>query len=169
MARIKPEPVIVADLTDAGRILGEIGALDREIALIECDMQETIDNAKANAAKMAKPLQDRRKALSDAVGTFATLNRQDLFRKSKSLDLGFGVIGFRLSTSISQLRGVTVEMTIDRMRELKLLEGIRVKESVDKDACGSWPDERLELVGLKRQQKDAFYIEIKADAIPESA
>lgn len=77
------------------------------------------------------------------------------------------MIGFRLSTSISQLRGVTVEMTIDRMRELKLMEGIRVKESVDKDACGSWPDERLELVGLKRQQKDAFYIEIKTDAIPE--
>lgn len=169
MARIKPEPVIVADLTDAGRSLGEIGALDREIALIEAGMQEKIDDAKAEAAKLAKPLQDRKKALSDAVGAFAILNRQDLFKKSKSLDLGFGVIGFRLSTSIGQVRGVTVEMTLERMKDLKLTEGIRIKESVDKDACGSWPDERLELVGLKRQQKDAFYYEIKADAIPENA
>lgn len=167
MARIKPEPVIVTDLSEAGRTLGEIGAIDREIDRIETDMQEQIDGIKALAARKAKPLQEKRRALSDALATFATLNRRDLFRKSKSLDLGFGVIGFRLSTSISQLRGVTVDMTIERMRELKLSDGIRIKESVDKEACGGWPDERLELVGLKRQQKDAFYYEVSAEAIPE--
>ena len=60
-------------------------------------------------------------------------------------------------------------MTIEKMRELKLLDGIRTKESVDKEACGGWPDERLELVGLKRQQKDSFYIEINKDQVPENA
>ena len=40
-------------------------------------------------------------------------------------------------------------------------------EEVDKDKAAGWPDERLELVGLKRQTSDAFFIEIKRDAVPE--
>ena len=101
MARIKPEPTIAANLDDAARMVAEIGAIDRKLDLIEAGMQEKIDDAKTIAAQTAKPLQERRKILSDAVGTFAILNKGELFTKAKSLDLGFGVIGFRLSTSIS--------------------------------------------------------------------
>ena len=81
-------------------------------------------------------MQARRKELSDAVTVYGKLNRQELFIKSKSLDLGFGVIGFRASTKIVQMRGVTAEMTL--------------------------------LVGLKRQQSDTFFIEIKKEEVPET-
>ena len=45
--------------------------------------------------------------------------------------------------------------------------GIRIKEEVDKERAADWPDERLELVGLKRQTSDTFFIEIRRDAVPE--
>ena len=35
-------------------------------------------------------------------------------------------------------------------------------------AALGWPDERLELVGLKRQQSDTFFIEIKKEEVPET-
>lgn len=166
-ARMKPDPHVVADRAQAECALAEIAALDRRINGIEAEMQEFIDNAKAKASQQVNPLQARRKELADAVAVYAKLNRQELFAKAKSLDLGFGVIGFRASTRISQIRGITAEMTLDKLRQYGLSDGIRTKEEINKDAAMGWPDERLELVGLKRQLLDTFYIEIKKDAVPQ--
>lgn len=146
----------------------EMAALDRKLSTIENDMQEAVDAAKSKASQLAGPLQARRKELSDAVAVFAKLNRQDLFAKNKSLDMGFGVIGFRASTKIVQLRGVTAEMTLERLHQYHLTDGIRVKEEINKDAAMGWPDERLELVGLKRQQSDTFFIEISKEDVPDN-
>lgn len=169
MARIKPDPHIVADRAQCEGALAEMAALDRKLSAIENEMRESIDAAKSKAGQLAGPLQARRKELADAVAIFAKLNRQELFAKSKSLDMGFGVIGFRASTRIVQLRGVTAEMTLERLHQYNLADGIRVKEEINKDAALGWPDERLELVGLKRQQADTFFIEIARDDVPDNA
>lgn len=169
MTRIKPDPHIVADRAQCEGALAEMAAIDRKLSAIENEMREAIDAAKSKAGQLAGPLQARRKELADAVAIFAKLNRQELFSKSKSLDMGFGVIGFRASTRIVQLRGVTTEMTLERLHQYNLADGIRVKEEINKDAALGWPDERLELVGLKRQQTDTFFIEISLDDVPDNA
>lgn len=164
--RLKPDPHIVADRAQCEGALAEIAALDRKATAIEADMQERIDAAKAVAGQLTAPLVSRRKELADAVAVFAKLNRQELFAKAKSLDLGFGTIGFRQSTSIIQMRGVSAEMTLAKLHQYNLADGIRTKEEVNKESALGWPDERLELVGLKRQQSDTFFIEITKDAVP---
>lgn len=169
MTRIKPDPHVVADRAQCEGALAEMAALDRKLSAIENEMREAIDAAKSKAGQLAGPLQARRKELADAVAIFAKLNRQELFAKSKSLDMGFGVIGFRASTRIVQLRGVTAEMTLERLHQYNLADGIRIKEEINKDAALGWPDERLELVGLKRQQADTFFIEIARDDVPGNA
>lgn len=169
MTRIKPDPHIVADRAQCEGALAEMAAIDRKLSAIENEMREAIDAAKSKAGQLAGPLQARRKELADAVAVFAKLNRQELFSKSKSLDMGFGIIGFRASTRIVQMRGVTAEMTLERLHQYNLADGIRVKEEINKDAALGWPDERLELVGLKRQQTDTFFIEISRDHVPDNA
>lgn len=169
MARIKPDPLVVEDRAQAECALAEMAAIDRKIASHEIEMQEAIDHAKAKASQACAPLVARRKELADAIAVYAKLNRAGLFGKAKSLDLGFGVIGFRASTKITQMRGITVEMTLEKLHQYNLADGIRVKEEINKDAALGWPDERLELVGLKRLQSDAFYIEIRQDNVPENA
>lgn len=169
MARMKPNPEVIADRAQAEGALAEIAAIDRKIAAREAAMQEMIDHAKAEASQYCNPLMARRKELADAVAVFAKLNKQELFAKAKSVDMGFGVIGFRASTRISQIRGITVEMTLEKCRQYGLSEGIRLKEELNKEAALAWPDERLELVGLKRQLLDTFFIEIKKDEVPQGA
>ena len=169
MTRLKPDPHVVADRAQAECALAEMAALDRKLSGIECDMRESIDKAKATASQLANPLLARRKELADAVAVFARLNRQELFAKGKSLDMGFGVIGFRASTKLVQIRGVTAEMTLEKLHQYNLADGIRIKEEINKDSCLGWPDERLELVGLKRQQSDTFFIEIKKENVPQEA
>lgn len=167
MARIKPDPHIVENRAQCEGALAEMAALDRKLSVIENEMRETVDGAKAKASQLAGPLQARRKELADAVAVFARMNRQELFAKSKSLDMGFGVIGFRASTKIVQIRGVTAEMTLEKLRQYNLSDGIRTKEEINRDAALGWPDERLELVGLKRQQSDTFFIEISKENVPQ--
>lgn len=167
MARIKPDPHVVVDRAQAEGALAEMAALDRKIGAIEAEMQSAIDAAKAKAAQAAAPLGARRKALADALAVYAKLNRQDLFGKLKSVDLGFGVIGFRLSTKLVQIKGVTIEMTLEKLHQFGFKDAIRIKEEPNKEAMLGWPDERLETVGLKRQATDAFFIEIKKDSVPE--
>lgn len=167
MSRIKPEPHIVADRAQAECALAEIAFLDRKVAGIEAEMQEAIDKAKAAASQQVAPLVNRRKELADAVAVYAKLNKQSLFANAKSIDMGFGVIGFRASTRIAQIKGVTVAMTLEKIHQYNLTDGIRVKEELNKEAALGWPDERLELVGLKRQSLDTFFIEIKKDNVPQ--
>lgn len=169
MARIKPDPMVVADRAQAEGALAEIAAIDRKIAAREAAMQELIDHARAEASQYCNPLMARRKELADAVAVFAKLNKQELFSKAKSIDLGFGIIGFRQSTRISQIRGITAEMTLEKIRQFNFNDGIRQKEELNKEAALGWPDERLELVGLKRQMLDTFFIEIKKEEVPENA
>ena len=169
MARIKPDPYVIADRAQAEGALAEMAALDRKLAAREAAMQEMIDHAKAEASQYCNPLLARRKELADAIAVYAKLNRQELFAKAKSVDMGFGVIGFRASTRISQVRGITAEMTLEKLRQYGLSEGIRVKEEINKETCLGWPDERLELVGLVRKILDTFFIEIKKDEVPQGA
>ncbi len=166
--RTKPNPEIIADRRQAEGALAEMAQLDRKLEAIEHDMQESIDAAKMEASQQSVALQARRKELADALAVYAKLNRQELFAKAKSVDLGFGVIGFRASTRIVQLRGVTAEMTLDKLRQYNFTDGIRVKEEQNKENMLGWPDERLELVGVKRQTSDTFFIEVKRDAVPET-
>ena len=163
MVRIKPDPYMVLDLAQCEGALAEMASIDRKLSAIENEMRESVDGAKAKASQLAGPLQARRKELSDAVTVYGKLNRQALFPKSKSLDLGFGA-----STKIVQVRGVTAEMTLERMHQYHLADGIRLKEEINKEAALGWPDERLELVGLKRQQSDTFFIEINKEKVPET-
>lgn len=58
-------------------------------------------------------------------------------------------------------------MTLEKLHQYNLSEGIRTKEEINKDAALGWPDERLELVGLKRQQSDTFFIEISKENVPQ--
>lgn len=169
MARIKPDPHIVADRAQCEGALAEMAALDRKLSAIAAGMQEAIDAAKAKASQLAEPADSPAQRIGRCGGGVRRLNRQDLFARGKSVDLGFGVIGFRASTKIVQVRGITAGMTLEKLRQYNLTDGIRTKEEINKDAALGWPDERLELVGLRRQQTDAFYIEIKADPLPQDA
>ena len=163
--RIKPTPLIVGDMKQVEGALAEMAALDRKLGAIEGSLNETIDAAKQRAGTESAPLLARRKELADAVGTYATMNKAERFKERKSLELAFGVIGFRQSTQIVQLHKVTKEMTLEKLQEYNFNDGIRVKMEVNKEAMLSWPEERLCLVGLKRRQNDVFFIEVKAEEL----
>lgn len=169
MARIKPSPHIVGSLPQAEAALAEMAALDRKLNAVTDTLNAEIDAAKDKAQQSSIGLLAQRKSLADAVATFATMNKAELFSGKKSLDLAFGIMGFRQSTQIAQMPRITQAMTLEKLHEFAFMEAIRTKEELNKDAVAGWPEERLALVGLKRRQLDTFYIEIKAENVKDAA
>lgn len=165
--RIKADPLVIGDMERAESAMQELAALEREVRSVTDAMNAQVDALKENAKATAAPLDARKKALTDALGTYLKMNRTEILKGRKSVELTFGLMGFRASSAISQMRGVSVEMTLDRMKNAGLPEGIRTKEELDKDAVRGWPDERLSLVGLVRQEKDQFFVELKQEYITQ--
>jgi phage host-nuclease inhibitor protein Gam len=163
--RIKPQALIINDVKQADEALAELAAIMREVGEIEAAMNAIIDGAKDAAAKKSQPMQDRRKELEAALATFGNLRKPELFKDKKSLELNFGIIGFRKSTSLRTKAKTTWAAVLERLKELGLTTGIRTKEEVDKDVLRAWPEERLEAVGVRRDERDEFYVEVKQEEV----
>lgn len=167
--RIKPDALVVADIPHAKQLMAEFAEINRELADIDAKMNEVIDLAKANAAGLAAEPAARRKVIEAALAQFAYVHKASFFDKKKSLDLTFGVIGFRLSTKLKTAAKITWEMVLASLKSHGFKDAVRVKEEVDKEVLGGWTDERLATVGVTREIKDEFYIDPKQDAVAEKA
>ncbi len=163
MARSKPKTTVVADPKRAEAAMLELAHLGRKIRAVEIDAQENIDQIKANATAEMEPLKKARKALEDALCTYATLNKNELFKERKSKETPYGVFGWRKATKLLTISKMKLTDVLERLHELNITEAIRRKEEVDKAAMADWPDSRLQTVGMRRVSKDEFYIEIAED------
>ena len=167
--RIKASPHIVGSLTEAEEAMRELASLERRRQAIASKLNERVDELKNQAKAESACLEAQKKAIADALGTYLQMHRAEVLKDRKSVELTFGVMGFRASTSICQMRGVNAEMTLERLKDAGLLEGIRTKEELDKDIMRGWPDDRLAQVGLVRQEKDQFFVELKQEKLVETA
>ncbi|MDR2020498.1 MAG: host-nuclease inhibitor Gam family protein [Treponema sp.] len=154
MARYKPTPEKLETLADVNSALRELGILEREIESIDAEAQKQIGEIKAAAAKQGEPLRKKIAELSAKVGAFAEYNRTDLFKDRKSVELTFGVFGFRKSTSIS-----VKKTTVGLLERLGLQKYLRIEKQPDKEAMKELNDESLAQVDAVRKVKDDFFCE----------
>lgn len=166
--RIKPAATVFTDLKQVEGAAAEMVSIERKIDGIQAKMNEEIDAAKERANNACVSLIARHKELAGAAKVYATLNEAELFKDRKSLDLAFAVIGFQASTKIMQMPNVSAETTLERLHSYDYTEAINAKESVYKSAMSSWTDEKLQSVGLKRQKKNVFYMELKKEILPDT-
>lgn len=165
-SRVKPDLMVhVKDIEQANVCLGEIAGLKRRIEALEARMNDDIDRIKAEAASKTEPLLRRLKALENGLLAFSEYNRDELFKKKKSIELAFGLLGYRKSTMVKPLPKKRWMDVLERLEELDLKEAIIVKKSPNKDVLRGWSDEKLELVGARKVSKETFWYEIKEEEI----
>ncbi len=168
--RTKPQPLIIGDLNQADEALRQLAEIAREKAQIESGMNAQIDQVKATAKAQTEPLEASRKRLEDALGVFGTQHKAELFpARKRSQELAFGTIGFRKATSLRLLTKKTWGSVLERLTALNFTAAIRIKREVDKTAMAEWSDEQLETVGVRREQVDEFFVELKQEELPQQA
>ncbi|MDR0553884.1 MAG: host-nuclease inhibitor Gam family protein [Treponema sp.] len=160
MARIKPNVKKIESLEDANLTLKEIGLLERELESIDGDAHKQIAEIKTAAVKAGEPVRKRIADLSALLGAYAEYNRADLFRDKKTVQVSFGIFGYRKSTSISVKKS-----TLDLLEKLGLEKYIRVKKEPDKEAMADMDDEALAQVDAVRKHKDDFFCEADREEI----
>lgn len=161
--RVKPVlstlPVIQS-LEDADATLARIAAHRRQIALVELGAAEEIEAVKLRAAEECEPARQQVAALEQGLIRWADYNKPDLFTRKKSLELTFGVVGYRASTKLKTLSKWTWERVISALKTAGLTECIRVKEEADKDVLKGLAPDRLAAVGVRAVQEDTFFYEL---------
>lgn len=169
--RTKPQPLIIGDLGQADEALRQLAEITREQGRIESSMNDQIDQIKAAAKLQQEPLAASRKRLEDALAVFGTLKKDELFgeQRGRSVELSFGILGFRRSTGLRLLAKKTWAQVLQRLQDLGLTEAVRSKLEVDKETLRNWPEERLESVGVRRETVDEFYAELKQEEVVKAA
>ncbi|MBF0438740.1 MAG: host-nuclease inhibitor Gam family protein [Magnetococcales bacterium] len=164
--RHKPENLVhVRDLTQANAVLGEIAQLKRNIETIEADMNDSIDRIKRSAEAFAAPRHARLNALANGLLAFAEFNKEALFVKRRGIELSFGELGFRRSSELKPKARGTWAQVLDTLKGVGAGEAIRVREDVNREVLRLWSDERLQLVGVQRVEKDIFWYEVKTETL----
>ncbi|MDR2050633.1 MAG: host-nuclease inhibitor Gam family protein [Deltaproteobacteria bacterium] len=168
--RVKPEinVTVIKSLDEANDILGRIAALQRNIKLIETALNDDIDALKLKASVESEPYRRQIAELGEALGRYAVYNKPELFKDRKSCELTFGSFGFRSSSRITLAgRKDTWEQVTQSLKEMGMLDFIRVKYEPDKDALKGLSDIELKRLGCKLVQEDKFFYELSEQELAE--
>jgi phage host-nuclease inhibitor protein Gam len=160
MARLKPNVKKIESLEDANLTLKEIGLLERELESIDGDAHKQIAEIKTTAVKAGEPVRKRLADLSALLGAYAEYNRAELFKDRKTVQVSFGIFGYRKSTTIN-----VKKTTLNLLAKLGLDQYIRVKKEPDKEAMAAMDDETLSQVDAVRKVKDDFFCEADKEEI----
>jgi phage host-nuclease inhibitor protein Gam len=160
MARLKPNTKKIQSLEEANLVLKEIGLLECELQSIDDEEHKAVAEIKAAAIAKGEAPRNRIADLSSLLGAYAEYNRDELFKDRKSVQVSFGVFGYRKSTSI-HIKKTTLEL----LKKLHMDRYIRIKEEPDKEAMSDLEDDALAQVDAVRKVKDDFFCEANREEV----
>ncbi len=142
---------------DVGYNLKEIGESKRIIEKVERDLNDKISDLKLEAALVTKPHNDKIKALEQEIKEYTEANKGEI--KGKSLNVGFGKVGFRKSTKII-IENIKACIKMLKARKMDDCINIKYSEQVDTSKLKDYKDEIIEAVGANKNVEDVFYYEL---------
>ncbi len=161
--RYKPTTKMAAvrSLEEANEALLQIAQRRIELRRIDADAEDAINAIKEEANKKAAPIQKEIDHYEKGLTAYVEMSREDIFTDKKSVELNFGIIGYRKSTRIS----ISRKDTLDLLKKFKMFDAIKVKETPNKDILADYSDEQLEKVKASRVSDDKFWYEVKEEEV----
>lgn len=164
MAKTRSKPTTeikkITSLSEADHTLHKIADLRATIRQAEAEADIAVNAIKDKLKETCTPMLDEISSLEKSLAVYSEYNKEELFKDKKTIELTFGLFGFRKSTSISVKRD-----TIDLLKEHGFTDAIRLKETPNKEVLGEWSEDRLKLVHVTRRVKDGFWIETKENDV----
>ncbi len=183
--RYKPEGTKVESLEDVELALTEIRNAENEIFKIDSAADVQIAKIRDKAAKDGEKYRNSIQAAVAKVQAYADYNRDELFKKSKSVELENGTFGYRQSTKVS-VKKATAELLhklieqkteelkteTDRTIKAQLKEDIaklevciKVEEKLQKKAIGELSDSDRLAIQAQKIVVDQFFCETKKEEV----
>lgn len=158
--RYKPDTGKLATIEDVDLALKEIGLAEKELQTIDGKAAKEIAAIKERATKEGETLRKRIQDTAAKIAAYAEYNKGDLFKDRKSVELTFGIFGYRKSTSI-RVKKTTLEL----LKKLGYTGCVRLKEEPDKEAMSNLTDDELKTVDACRRVTDDFFCEANLEEV----
>ncbi|MBN2895030.1 MAG: host-nuclease inhibitor Gam family protein [Campylobacterales bacterium] len=164
--RSKPQTEIkkITSLGEADGVLHRIADLKAHMRKATADADIAVNAIKEELALTCKPMIEEIESLERSLGVYSEYNRGELFRDKKTIELQFGLFGYRQSTSVS-----VKKTTLELLQKHGFDEAIVIKPTVNKELMRSWTPKKLSLVDAMLVVEDKFWIETKENDLEGSA
>lgn len=147
---------------------GRYATADAEVVRINATMdKQFVEIREANADKLAELEQEKKDAF-EIMQAFATVNKDELFAKRRSLESTHGTLGFRTGTpKLKPKKGFTWSAVLEMVKSF--MPGyVRTVEEVAKDKMLADRDEegvaeKMEKCGVLVVQDETFFVEPKKE------
>lgn len=151
------------DWQDVDNALRRMGEIDIKLSDLEGKMTLKINEIREEFDTKAEGLKAERKKLEAEITAFVEI-RKDEFLKTRSRELTFGVVAYRLVTKVV-IRSKAA--CIAALKALNLSAYIRYTEEPDKEALSGLDAGTLAKVGASLKTEDKLRIEPKLEKIAD--
>ncbi|MBF0554135.1 MAG: host-nuclease inhibitor Gam family protein [Nitrospirae bacterium] len=159
----KPTDIKTWDGVDSA--LRRMGEIDIAVENIQGSMTLKINELNAQAETKAEGLKKERQVIEKAITAFCEEHKHE-FAKTRSKELTFGVVAYRVTTKIA-IR--SIKACVAAMKAFKLKKYLRIEEKPDKELMLNLDDQTLAKVGAARKTEDNLRIEPAMEKIKEAA
>lgn len=169
MARIKKTIITGVTREQMEEAFGQYALADAEVQSITASMDQQFVAIREQHAERLAVLEEQKSKALEVMQVFATVNREELFSKRKSMETAHGVIGFRTGTpKLKTKKGFTWAAVLELLRKFGK-DYIRATEEIAKDKllADRDSDECQQLMadcGIMVDQDETFYVEPKKEA-----
>lgn len=164
----RSKPVVetrkITSLSEADSMLHEMADLKAKIRKVQADADIAVNAIKESMMDTVRPMLEQIEAMEKSLAVYSEYNRTELFNDKKTIELQFGLFGYRQSTSVS-----VKKTTLELLQKHGFDEAISIKPTVNKEIMRSWSIERLALVDATLVVEDKFWIETKENGLEGSA
>ena len=165
MKRNKAIAIKINNLEEASQTLCQITFMQDELSAIDTKADQAIAKIKEEATLNGKSLRKSIIELEQALAIYSDYNKGELYTEKRSIELGYGRMGYHKSTKISIKNKPNDKSTLYLLKTLFKGKGIRIKEEVNKEELKDWSNEKLIQVNAKKIIMDNFYYEIEREQI----
>jgi len=157
----------VENWEDADQALRRMGEITVALTDASGELTLKINKLKEDVKRSIAGLESERKYLEEQVTHFCKSQKAE-FAKKRSKILNFGLIGFRITTSVPIPRDKgKISDLISVLRRLRLESCIKVEERIDREQISSLDDGIIAKLGLKKSVKDSFRIQPNLEKIQD--
>lgn len=164
----RSKPVVetrkITSLSEADGMLHEMADLKAKIRKVQADADIAVNAIKESMMDTVRPMLEQIEAMEKSLAVYSEYNRTELFNDKKTIELQFGLFGYRQSTSVS-----VKKTTLELLQKHGFDDAITIKPTVNKEIMRSWSSERLALVDAILVVEDKFWIETKENDLEGSA
>jgi hypothetical protein len=157
----------ISSTAEADEALARIAAAEREMALIQLALNESVNDLKTDAQKKSISHLAVVDAEANRLKAFAKNNRP-VFGDKQSLDLAHGKIGYRKSSELVLIKkGDTWAEVVGRLEEDYKTEAVKITKAANKEVMEGWGEEKLFKYGVQVKDKETFFYTLAEEKIKD--